>query len=635
VSDQIAEPPPLDPSASLTDVVSWAQAAALWMREREPVSVGSALSKFVPYESLVGMGVLTYSPGTPGGGGDVFVPGFPLDPGTDYLSDLTPPPDATGLTGVSLFSGAFLQWDAPTYLQGGGNAYTEIYAANYSGTGPLPTFGSAVWVGTASGAADIYVDAAQLGVERHYWIKFVSRASVRQVNPTGGLNGVTVTIGLVGNANLGPLIVSAEKLSQGTYAGVNMVPNPGAEDGAVAWVSNEGSGGGAAFSVDTAQKYGGSQAFKLTKAATGDGGNAISLGIPVIPGETYGLRVRYLGSSATGSGLFLRCNEMATKPAGGYVTAALRTSYTQIVADNSPIPATWTTATLQYQVPAGVYWISLAVYNWVNGPLSMWFDDLSMGRQITAEYLAANSIAVGSLAVQNGAIVNAMIANLAVDNAKVANLDALKISIGSGVVGGDLRSSNYVAGSAGWIIRPSGAAQFEAANIIGLLTTGQIQVGAVTARAQTSIGFQSVSWTNSAGSFDPVPASDHSVSTTFTSSGGFVLTNVTGTIDVIAASGVASIGVSLKLARLNGADVVQDSQTILVLMQVTNDTSGGTRLMMPYHMTLMDQPSAASWRFSIVATGLFAYDSSGTNIAPGAGALFQIDAHFVHNEFKV
>ena len=61
-----------------------------------------------------------------------------------------------------------------------------------------------------------------------------------------------------------------------------------------------------------------------------------------------------------------------------------------------------------------------------------------------------------------------------IDDAKIANLSAAKLTAGTGVIGGPLKSSNYSAGTAGWLLQPNGTAQLPAASIIGLLTAAQI-----------------------------------------------------------------------------------------------------------------------------------------------------------------
>lgn len=57
-------------------------------------------------------------------------------------------------------------------------------------------------------------------------------------------------------------------------------------------------------------------------------------------------------------------------------------------------------------------------------------------------------------------VVEAMINDLAVTNAKVKDLSASKIKAGSIAVGEYVRSSNYVAGSAGWNVNGAGSAEY-------------------------------------------------------------------------------------------------------------------------------------------------------------------------------
>lgn len=130
----------------------------------------------------------------------------------------TPPPDPTNLHVTSGFSSIFVEWDAPMYVIGRGNAYTEIWAATYSGTGTLPTHVDAKIVGTAAGAATIYADSVpKLGEQRHYWIRFVSYDGVAS-GYAGGTNGASTSTALVGGVDLSPLIIDASKIADGAVA---------------------------------------------------------------------------------------------------------------------------------------------------------------------------------------------------------------------------------------------------------------------------------------------------------------------------------------------------------------------------------------------------------------------------------
>lgn len=71
---------------------------------------------------------------------------------------------------------------------------------------------------------------------------------------------------------------------------------------------------------------------------------------------------------------------------------------------------------------------------------------------------------------QAGLDVTAMIASFGtawIDDAKIANLSAAKLTAGDGTIGGNLKSSNFVSGTSGWLLQPSGSAEFRAGNIGG------------------------------------------------------------------------------------------------------------------------------------------------------------------------
>lgn len=61
-----------------------------------------------------------------------------------------------------------------------------------------------------------------------------------------------------------------------------------------------------------------------------------------------------------------------------------------------------------------------------------------------------------------------------IDDAKIANLSASKLTVGSGIVGGNLRSTVYTSGVAGWILQPNGNVEFANAAVRGQVTGGAI-----------------------------------------------------------------------------------------------------------------------------------------------------------------
>jgi hypothetical protein len=82
----------------------------------------------------------------------------------------------------------------------------------------------------------------------------------------------------------------------------------------------------------------------------------------------------------------------------------------------------------------------------------------------------------------DGQITNAKIGTAAIDDAKVANLSAAKLTVGDGTIGGNLKSSNYVASTSGWLLQPNGTAEFGAAAIRGQLSASQINTNGLTIR---------------------------------------------------------------------------------------------------------------------------------------------------------
>lgn len=136
-------------------------------------------------------------------------------PGTNL--SVSPPPAPENLRAVSLFKGAMIEWNAPTYSFGGGNAFTEIFVATYSGTGPLPVFADATLSGRVAGTGTSYIHAAPMGSQLHIFARFVSVAGTPSgVAPLANVNGLQQTIGFVGNADLGGLILEATTLADGS-----------------------------------------------------------------------------------------------------------------------------------------------------------------------------------------------------------------------------------------------------------------------------------------------------------------------------------------------------------------------------------------------------------------------------------
>lgn len=200
---------------------------------REPEEDGDPLDKNITWRDAVANGLAEYTLVPPGGG----IPGSfepPPRGGLGGWDDLTPPDPLDNLVVTSIPTGFFVEFDAPTYRQGGGNAYSIIYQANYSGAGPLPTFSSAVPVGTVTERNVILVVPAEPGVQGHFWAQPVSHAEdynqvAPQTPPTGGTNGEYTTAGQLSDDHIADL--SAGKITAGAIAVGEYIESTGYDPG--------------------------------------------------------------------------------------------------------------------------------------------------------------------------------------------------------------------------------------------------------------------------------------------------------------------------------------------------------------------------------------------------------------------
>lgn len=174
---------------------------------REHVQAVSGMRGTSPVQRGSGGGgsVVVVNPGGGTGGG-----------GTSPTPDLTPPPDVANLRALGGVNVVFIEFDVPTYTQGGGNAFTLIYGLKKAPGGGAVTFpGTGAIVATIEGTQSFYALASEFGTEWHLWAVHVTKAGRISVNIAGGANGVVAQTGKVGKADLAPLAVEAAALAEG------------------------------------------------------------------------------------------------------------------------------------------------------------------------------------------------------------------------------------------------------------------------------------------------------------------------------------------------------------------------------------------------------------------------------------
>lgn len=78
--------------------------------------------------------------------------------------------------------------------------------------------------------------------------------------------------------------------------------------------------------------------------------------------------------------------------------------------------------------------------------------------------------------IRNVTVLWGRFGNLVADSIRATSISASQLTAGNGVIGGDLRSSNFVAGSSGWRIRPNGTAEFSGVTVRGTVyaTSGTV-----------------------------------------------------------------------------------------------------------------------------------------------------------------
>lgn len=450
---------------------------------------------------------------------------------------LTPPPAPTGLAQSASITSIFLSWDATPIGYASNHGYTEVWR---SATNVL---GSAVMIGTSNSI--FYVDPlGSTGTAFYYWIRYRSAADV--TGPYNGVSGLLAQTGLIGNVDLGPLIVQAGNLAAGAVDATKFVSTiepvsivlgalPTTLSTRAIFLASDGklyrwNGTAYASTVPTADLLGlvadaqiaDLAAAKLTGSIVGTQIANDAITTPKI----------FAGAITTAkiAANAVTANEIAANTITAGQIAAATITTTEIAAD----------AITAGQIAAG---------------------------SVTATKIAANAIAVGSAAIQNGAIVNAMIANATIDSAKIATLSAALLTVGDGSIGGNLKSTSFAAGSGstpgtGWLLTPGGSLHASSATIYGTIyATAGVFAGSLSAATGSFAGSLSAATGSFAGSLSAATGSfggTLTVGTTPAVSG----TTMTGTGGVINSGGTFALGNATTNISFNGTTLTLNGQVI-------------------------------------------------------------------------
>lgn len=461
---------------------------------------GDFLDKAITYRDLLSLGLITKLLGGNYNGVVVSLPGPPGPqgpPGPSITPDLGVPPgiDTSAIVVTAGLSHIYVEWPAQVYTEGHGPGYVEVWAAQYSGSGPLPVYGDAKIVSLETGV--FFAFPAPIHTQVHFWLRNVTNDGVAQATPSGGANGKYATTGLIGSSDLGTAIVLAQNLASNSVTsdkanleigGDNLLANNSFEVDADSSGIGDGWAGYYSTGSPTYSRPAG-RISGVTQRITWTGANADRKGFYAGSELGGGVRGGWQANKTYVVSFYARAG--AAHAAGNGCELAWDTApSTTVILKNPDVSTSWQRYAFRVthggspQANGRVYMTCKA-----NGGQTgyMEFDDVQVeeGETLTgySGKLAVNTIVAGDGVIGNLAILNAMLGNAVVDDAKVANLSAAKISVGDGTIGGLLKSSNFVANTSGWRVLPNGQAEFNDVVVRGTVySTNGVFDGQVTIR---------------------------------------------------------------------------------------------------------------------------------------------------------
>ena len=405
--------------------------------------------------------------------------------------DPTPPPAPTGVTATALMTTAQVGWDAPTYTEGHGHGHSIISVAKVVQGQPAPTFADAKSVATAQASpASIPVELG--GAAYRLWVQHVSRDGVASLpsepvdfatgEDVGGL--LDVLAGQIGDAQLSANLAETLEWDRQQALITRL--------GAIAMDGQERLHSTAAIeTVQTVlQAADEALAQQITTVFAAVGENAAALEdevqarataisaeaaarqqLAVAVGENQAAVAQQFSAQAGINGYLSAKYALAVQVGSGdqAVVGGMQITGTSGAEAGPKIGIAFATDAFSIASPDGArkttpFYVqtSPTTVNGVSIPAGVYMDSANIGN-VTALW--------------------GRFGTLVADSIQATAISASQLTAGNGVIGGTLKSSNYVADSSGWTLRPDGVAEFSGVVVRGTIYSTAGTIGGITINA--------------------------------------------------------------------------------------------------------------------------------------------------------
>ncbi len=369
--------------------------------------------------------------------------------------DPSPPPAVTGLAATAALASVIVSYDAPTYNQGHGHARTRIYVAKVVGS-VLPEFDAAEQV--AEGYAGPVSFGSEPATSWLIWAKHETVDGVLSEEPAGPVLATT-----------GEDVAGLLEAIKGKLPAEAMTP-------------------ALQQALDGAQTLAGSAELvrMLSGKAKQDDNDETLLDEITRSWENKAVIMEELGVHTDDLGRISAkwSVKMALSSGGQQVVGGVQMNGT---AADGELP------TLDFGV--------LTNHFYVAAPEGAGLADVKPFYVQTGS-TTANGVVVPAGVYMDAAYINNVtvlwgrFGNLVADTIHATEISASQLTAGNGVIGGSLKSANYVDGSSGWILRPDGMAEFSGVIVRGVVHATSGTIGGITINGNglSAGGFSGYAW---------------------------------------------------------------------------------------------------------------------------------------------